>query len=321
MPAPTSIDQLSTTAAANYPQGSDSPSTLDDVQRAHGSFIALLRNLVGMVTGTYVPATAIANMGLTPAALGVTPAAIGASPQAVRVDVATVAGVIDLTANAPSSNDVRFTGALAVTGFTVAAGRDIFFVAGGAMKFVNGAGLVTNTGADVQFAAGDSGILRATASNVVELLCYSSVSTVFTSRISLSGAAAGAPGYGSTNNRFRVFSNVDENVGSDLALANSATAGCSITVNTAGRYAIKYVDNYSASDTGAITINDPNGTVSTIAAANLRDAATASAANFIVSMSDTYNFPAGTVIRARSVGGNGIGTNTWACRFSVIRVG
>lgn len=75
MPVPTAITDLSTVAASNYPQGSDSPSTLDDVQRAHGSFIAKLRDLVGLVTGTYVPATAIANMALTPANLGAAPIA------------------------------------------------------------------------------------------------------------------------------------------------------------------------------------------------------------------------------------------------------
>jgi len=44
MPVPTTIDQLSTTAASNYPSGSDSPATLDDVQRAHGAFIAQIRD-------------------------------------------------------------------------------------------------------------------------------------------------------------------------------------------------------------------------------------------------------------------------------------
>lgn len=49
MPVPTTIADLSTTAASNYPQGSDSPSTLDDVQRAHGAFIAQVRD------GAHVP--------------------------------------------------------------------------------------------------------------------------------------------------------------------------------------------------------------------------------------------------------------------------
>jgi len=54
---------LSTTPASNYPSGTDAPSVLDDVQRVHGSFIAKIRDLVGLETGTYVPATARTNMG------------------------------------------------------------------------------------------------------------------------------------------------------------------------------------------------------------------------------------------------------------------
>jgi hypothetical protein len=44
MPTPTSIDDLSTVAGSNYPAGTDSPIVLDDVQRAHASFIAELRD-------------------------------------------------------------------------------------------------------------------------------------------------------------------------------------------------------------------------------------------------------------------------------------
>lgn len=44
MPVPTLITELSTTAVSNYPSGSDSPATLDDVQRAHGAFIAQIRD-------------------------------------------------------------------------------------------------------------------------------------------------------------------------------------------------------------------------------------------------------------------------------------
>lgn len=53
MPVPTVITGLSTTAASNYPAGTDSPSTLDDVQRAHASFI---RQLYNGDTTVYTPA-------------------------------------------------------------------------------------------------------------------------------------------------------------------------------------------------------------------------------------------------------------------------
>ena len=44
MPVPSAITDLSQTAASNYPSGSDSPTVLDDVQRAQASFIAILRD-------------------------------------------------------------------------------------------------------------------------------------------------------------------------------------------------------------------------------------------------------------------------------------
>jgi hypothetical protein len=42
MPVPSLITDLSTTAASNFPAGSDAPSTIDDVLRAHAAFIAQL---------------------------------------------------------------------------------------------------------------------------------------------------------------------------------------------------------------------------------------------------------------------------------------
>jgi hypothetical protein len=52
MPLPTSIDDLSTTADANYPAGSDAPSVLDNTVRAHASFIATLRDTAITIDGT-----------------------------------------------------------------------------------------------------------------------------------------------------------------------------------------------------------------------------------------------------------------------------
>lgn len=75
MPIPTLITDLSTTAASNYPAGSDSPSVLDDVQRAHGAFIAQLRDnptanattvtpVLKGGTGSATAAAARTNLGL-----------------------------------------------------------------------------------------------------------------------------------------------------------------------------------------------------------------------------------------------------------------
>lgn len=57
---PTLITELSTTAASNYPAGTDSPATLDNVQRAHGAFIAQIRDGTVAVAGTGLTGTASA---------------------------------------------------------------------------------------------------------------------------------------------------------------------------------------------------------------------------------------------------------------------
>jgi len=52
MPIPSSINDLSTTPASNYPSGTDAPSVLDDVQRVHAGFIAELRDRPSVPTGS-----------------------------------------------------------------------------------------------------------------------------------------------------------------------------------------------------------------------------------------------------------------------------
>lgn len=70
MPVPTSINDLSTTASLNSPAGSESPAILDDIQRAHASFIASLRDastaLTGSVGGQCVLTKSGANLVLSP---------------------------------------------------------------------------------------------------------------------------------------------------------------------------------------------------------------------------------------------------------------
>jgi len=117
-------------------------------------------------------------------------AALGASPRATRIDVASVAGTVDLTANAPDTDDIRITGALLITGFTVAVGRVIRVTAGGAFSIANGASIVTNTGGNLTFTSGDTFMLRATAANVVEVLNYvSDASTTLKGRTRLATSA------------------------------------------------------------------------------------------------------------------------------------
>ena len=98
---------------------------------------------------------------------------LSVAPRAVRIDVASVAGIVDLTTNAPDTDDIRITGALTITGFTITAGRVVRVTAGGAFTLANNTNIVTQTGANIIFAVGDTFILRATANNTVEVMGYS----------------------------------------------------------------------------------------------------------------------------------------------------
>jgi hypothetical protein len=54
-----------------------------------------------------------------------------------------------------------------------------------------------------------------------------------------------ANGYGSTATRIRRFSNIRDNIGTDIEYVDSATNGASFTVKSAGIYNISYSDNFS----------------------------------------------------------------------------
>jgi len=88
-----------------------------------------------------------------------------------RINVAST-GTVDLTTAAPSTRHINITGTTTITGFTVAAGQCYFVRFNATLTLTNGAALVTQTGANITTAAGDTCILRATAANVVEVLAY-----------------------------------------------------------------------------------------------------------------------------------------------------
>jgi hypothetical protein len=269
MPVPASINDLSTTPAANSPDGtSEGPSTLDNYQRAHASFIAQLRDSrdaqivevqpiarggtasttaaaalsalgapaaiqnqtynAGQTAGTataytLTPAIALASNGafrrfnvqFHAANTGTTPTlaisglaakalkvydsagvkqnpAIGALAismlsdvvddgtdfvvltkpgdplNTVRADVASASTIV-LT---NGTSNINITGTTTINGFTVAAGRLLFVRFNAALTLTNSAGLVTQSGANLTTAAGDTCMLRATAANTVEVLAY-----------------------------------------------------------------------------------------------------------------------------------------------------
>lgn len=97
-------------------------------------------------------------------------AALGVPPRATRVDVASVAGTVDLTTSAPHTDDIRITGDLDITKFTVAVGRVFRCTAGGKFTLAHNANIVTPCGQTLSFADKESFWLRAIAADIVEVM-------------------------------------------------------------------------------------------------------------------------------------------------------
>ena len=100
MPVPTLITDLSQTAASNYPAGSDTPSSLDDVQRAHGAFIAMLRDGKGFANALTLASGATTDIG---------------GQNARFLDVSGTTTITSLGTSYNGERVVRFTGALSLT--------------------------------------------------------------------------------------------------------------------------------------------------------------------------------------------------------------
>jgi hypothetical protein len=89
----------------------------------------------------------------------------------LRIDIA-ASTTIDLSVGAPNTRNINITGSgVSVGAFTVTAGQLYFVRFGGAGTLVNSSSIITNRGANISTAAGDTCIIRATAANVVEVLC------------------------------------------------------------------------------------------------------------------------------------------------------
>lgn len=117
MPAPTLITDLSTTAASNSPAGSETPSVLDDVQRAHAAFIAQLRDNKVSWGGT---AGGTANaFTLTPSPAS-TSYVTGQAYQFIAVGTNTGAATVNISALGAKA--VQYEGA-ALTGNEILSGK------------------------------------------------------------------------------------------------------------------------------------------------------------------------------------------------------
>ena len=87
-----------------------------------------------------------------------------------RVDVASAAN-INLLTSAPDTAHINITGTTTISGFTVSSGQLYFVRFAGNLTLTNNASIVTNRSTNISTAVGDSCIIRALNTNVVEILC------------------------------------------------------------------------------------------------------------------------------------------------------
>ncbi len=88
-----------------------------------------------------------------------------------RFDIASAA-TINLKTAASNTRNINVTGSVGVTSFVVSAGQLYFVRFAGSLALSNNANIVTQTGATITTQAGDTCLVRSTAANVVEILCY-----------------------------------------------------------------------------------------------------------------------------------------------------
>lgn len=129
MPVPSNITDLSQTAGSNFPAGGDTPSSLDDTQRAHGSFIALLRDGKGFSTAVTLASGTTTDIG---------------AQNSFFVNVSGTTTITSLGTNYNGPRFVRFTGILTLT--------------------YHATNMILPTGANITTAANDSALFIPTGS-------------------------------------------------------------------------------------------------------------------------------------------------------------
>jgi len=129
-----------------------------------------------------------------------------------------------------------------------------------------------------------------------------------------------ANGYGSTNTKIRRFTNVVVNQGSDITYADSATLGSSFTINTSGRYAVVYSDNFASASQIGISLNttQPTTSISAITVADILALSGTSAAAYSVNCTVTAYLLAGSIIRPHN---DGVAASSNPVLFTITRVG
>jgi hypothetical protein len=130
-------------------------------------------------------------------------------------------------------------------------------------------------------------------------------------------------GYGSTNTKIRRFTNTVTNQGSDITYADSASLGASLTINTAGIYAISYSDaSSSASLYVGLSLNTtgPTTNVWALAAGEILGISFSTTADGQSQASWTGYLPAGSVVRPHTNGLAGTTVSVNGVQFTITRV-
>lgn len=136
-----------------------------------------------------------------------------------------------------------------------------------------------------------------------------------------------ANGYGSTATKIRRFSNVRENIGSDILYTDDAATGTSFTVRSAGIYNISYSDSGNAAGQIGLTLNSANlsANISTLNGnANnevlaIQDRATTASTNYTVNCSWQGYLNVNDIVRPHS---DGLApSNVNGVKFTISKVG
>ena len=130
-----------------------------------------------------------------------------------------------------------------------------------------------------------------------------------------------ANGYGSTNTKIRRFTNIVNNVGTDITYADSATLGGTFTINTNGVYSVSYSDQFNGASEMGVSINSTQLTTNIyqISVTDILTCSTTSAANYAGTAAATFYAASGSILRAHDIGA-ATGTQPVMCQFTIARV-
>jgi len=229
-----------------------------------------------------------------------------------------------------SGNQINFTGTATVTAFPSApqAGASRELVCAGACAFTAGANMLVDgmsLGQTVTCAANDVIIVRAITVTQFRLtrIRYDGYPQKGVGQHSV--IVNTGNGYGSTSTRIRRFTTIQENIGSAITYADSATLGASFTINEDGLYEIYYQEHFASTSStcAGVSLNSsqPTLSISAINAANrvLMFLVGGSAdANFCSSSGRILKLVAGDVIRPHNE--SFAASNTAAILFSIRKI-